>query len=155
MSLTTKHYDRVKEFMERAKQDCPDSVIIPSEEVRILRAKLILEEAFETVHAMGIEVYTEVFGDKIDPNRLSFGKNGEVDLIEVADGCADIKVVTTGTLIAFGIKDVILQEEVDVSNLAKFAGGGYRSDGTDGNAAGKWIKPPNWQKPNIQKALEV
>jgi predicted HAD superfamily Cof-like phosphohydrolase len=68
-------------------------------------------------------------------------------MIEVADGCADVSVVTIGTLSACGIADKPLLKEVDESNLRKF-GPGYskREDG-------KWIKPPDWKVPDIAKVL--
>ena len=140
--------------MQKAEQDTPEEITIPDAETRILRAKLILEEAFETIHAMGVKVMDMYDWEyQNTPDDFDYVATDDVDLIEVADGCADIKVVTTGTLIAFGIKDKNLQNEVDESNLRKFAEGGYRSDGTDGNPEGKWIKPKDWKKPNIAEAI--
>jgi predicted HAD superfamily Cof-like phosphohydrolase len=71
------------------------------------------------------------------------------DLLQVIDGCCDIKVVTTGTLSAFGVHDSPFQQEVDRTNLAKFGPGGHRRDD------GKWIKPPDWQPPRIQQILDL
>ncbi len=53
MKNTTDHYDRVKTFMKLAGQDTPDEPIFPSLEIRKLRATLILEEAMETIYALG------------------------------------------------------------------------------------------------------
>src|SRR5688500_10759988 len=53
MRETTQHYGNVKEFMIGAKQDCPESPCLPDPVTRKLRASLILEEAFETVEALG------------------------------------------------------------------------------------------------------
>ncbi|RME74113.1 MAG: hypothetical protein D6785_16225, partial [Planctomycetota bacterium] len=69
-------------------------------------------------------------------------------LVEIADGCADIMVVTTGTLSACGISDIPLQEEVDQNNLSKFGPGGYERED------GKWVKPPDHKPPKILKILE-
>jgi len=57
-------------------------------------------------------------------------------------------VVTIGTLIAFGVDDEPVLEEVDQANLRKFGPGSYERDD------GKWIKPPDWTPPDILGVLE-
>ncbi len=47
------HQQRVEHFMRQARQPLPEEPSIPSEEIRRLRAKLILEEALETIKALG------------------------------------------------------------------------------------------------------
>ncbi len=146
--MPTPHYQRVKEFMQKVGQTTPDRLTTPVEKVRILRAKLILEEALETVHAMGIEVRAGgEAGTVIEEKSLHYAASGDVDVVEVVDGCADISVVTIGTLIAFGVDDEPVLEEVDSSNLRKFEPGSYRRED------GKWIKPPNWTPPDIPAAI--
>jgi len=151
--LRTKHQQKVDEFMRLAQQDVPEKPVVPSKEIRELRCKLILEEVIETINALGFDLcvdeeYTLMPSD-FETGFISFVEKKEgPDLIEVADGCADIKVVTTGTLSACGIADAELQEEVDENNLAKFGPGGHRRDD------GKWVKPPNHQPPNIKAILE-
>lgn len=140
------HQLAVDEFMTRAGQHLPDKPTIPDAATRILRAKLIMEEAMETIKAMGVMLWCD--GDssvKLQYDDLGFTAMAEdkVNLVEVVDGCCDIAVVTTGTLSAFGVSNVNPQRLVDESNLAKFGEGGYcREDG-------KWIKPPNWKAPNL------
>jgi len=147
--MPTPHFRRVREFMQKVGQDTPEGAVIPDDDVRVLRAKLILEEALETVEAMGVTVRAgSENGPVLDDDTFHYDAGGEVDLIEVADGCADISVVTIGTLIAFGIDDEPLLEEVDASNLRKFGEGSYRRED------GKWIKPPDWHPPNIDGAIE-
>jgi predicted HAD superfamily Cof-like phosphohydrolase len=69
-------------------------------------------------------------------------------LVAIADGCADIKVVTTGTLSAFGIADDLIQQLVDYNNLEKFGPGhGYREDG-------KLVKPPEHRPPQLDVAVQ-
>jgi predicted HAD superfamily Cof-like phosphohydrolase len=139
--------------MEQAGQETPSSPIVPDEETRLLRAKLILEEAIETIRALGLGVrLRESDGGEgvvtVDPGALSFYIDGDVDLEGVVDGCADISVVTIGTLIAFGVDDEPILEEVDQANLRKFGPGSYaREDG-------KWMKPPDWRPPDILGVLE-
>jgi len=125
MKQTTEHYDRVKEFMQLAGQDVPEEVTIPSPEIRRLLAKSILEEALETVEALGIIVTIR----KGTLSRLSlidelalleFRSIHEPNLEELIDGCTDISVATIRTLIAFGLPDIPFLEETDRANLRKF-----------------------------------
>ncbi|GIV57641.1 MAG: hypothetical protein KatS3mg042_0554 [Rhodothermaceae bacterium] len=150
--MPTPHYQRVREFMQKAGQETPDAPTIPDAETRLLRAKLILEEALETVKALGVGVrVTTDDGTEVDFNHvdhLDFVAQGEPDLEGVVDGCADISVVTIGTLIAFGIDDEPVLEEVDRANLRKFAPGSYRRED------GKWMKPPGWTPPDILGVIE-
>ena len=139
--------------MQKVGQATPSSPGVPDEKTRLLRAKLILEEAIETIRAMGVGVRLRETGGPegvvtVDPHELSFFINGEVDLEGVVDGCADISVVTIGTLIAFGVDDEPVLEEVDQANLRKFGPGSYERDD------GKWIKPPDWTPPDILGVLE-
>ena len=145
--MPSPHYLRVREFMRRVGQDTPPSPVTPDAPTRMLRAKLILEEALETVAALGVEV-TVSAGEANVPlgagsSSLSFETTAEADLEGVVDGCADISVVTIGTLIAFGVDDEPVLEEVDAANLRKFGPGSRMRDD------GKWIKPPDWTPPDI------
>lgn len=147
--MPTPHADRVKSFMVKAGQETPAAPTIPDPDIRILRAKLILEEALETVRALGVRVTLGDGGPSVSGEKapLRFRTAGEVDLEGVVDGCADISVVTIGTLIAFGVEDEPVLEEVDRANLRKFAEGSYR------RADGKWMKPPGWTPPDIMGVL--
>lgn len=134
------HQKRVEKFMGLAQQELPLSPTIPSHEVLRLRAKLILEEALETVQALGFEADVVFHGDFVRPPQ---------NLVGILDGCADLSVVTIGTLSACGVPDIELLELVDANNLAKFGPGGYRRDD------GKWIKPPGHKAPDIAGLLEM
>ena len=107
--------------MQKVGQATPEIATIPDSKTRILRAKLILEEALETVEALGVHVHIE--GVELLEEGLVYSASDTVNMQEVADGCADISVVTIGTLIAFGMDDEPLLEEVDASNLRKFGEG--------------------------------
>lgn len=149
--MRSMHQLRVDEFMRKATQDVPTAIVIPDAKIRKLRAKLILEEALETIEALGCEVEVCVGSERVmgelerqhstlfDP-RIVVKK--EADIVKVVDGCCDLKVVTTGTLSAFGIEDEPYQEMVDYANLRKFGPGGRL--GSDG----KWIKPPDFIGPD-------
>lgn len=143
----TEHGQRIRDFMKLAGQECPPKPTLPSEEVRKLRARLILEEALETITALGIHVMLD--GVSLQQRDYELVANCEPNLVEIVDGCADISVVTIGTLIACGVPDDPILREVDLNNLAKFGPGGYR------DAGGKWIKPPNHQPPRIGHIIDV
>lgn len=149
----TAHQNRVFEFMQGARQATPAMPIIPNAEVRLLRARLILEEALETVHALGVSVCVTPSRDGalqgsppveiLKDSDLSFTADKTPDLIEIADGCADLSVVTTGTLIACGIRDNAILEAVDQNNLDKLKPGhSFREDG-------KLVKPKDHPKVDL------
>jgi predicted HAD superfamily Cof-like phosphohydrolase len=141
--MRSKHQRRIEDFMLLAGQEVKYFPRIPTDEIRKLRATLIFEEARETLDALGFGV--EITGPHPKDFNLIGGET--CNIIEVADGCADISVVTIGTLSAFGISDKPLLKEVDESNLRKFGPGGYRRED------GKWIKPPDWKSPDIEGVL--
>ena len=142
----TPHQERIEKFMRKAGQELPDRPLIPTAEVRKLRARLILEEALETVAALGYDVYA---GDmvKVDMDSSEFYSRHSPDLVGIVDGCCDLSVVTIGTLSACGIPDIPVLTLVDYNNLEKFGEGGYRDEG------GKWIKPPDHGPPDIEGFL--
>jgi predicted HAD superfamily Cof-like phosphohydrolase len=148
------HQKRIEDFMRKAGQEVPCEPTIPDPDVRLLRAKLIFEEAMETIFALGVDVMVAPQPQQRDPVALHDGfyelkinENRLPDMIEIADGCADISVVTIGTLSACGIADKSLLKEVDESNLRKFGPGCSKRDD------GKWVKPPDWKAPDIAGVL--
>lgn len=153
-AMKTEHQLRVEEFMKKAKQNLPERPTEPSSEVRILRAKLILEECLETIwKGLGVKVYRrldEHESIEIKEEGLQFAVSSDLpfDMIELIDGCMDISVVTTGTLSACGVPDKPFLELVDQNNLDKFGPGhSWREDG-------KLIKPPGHKPPDIQGTLD-
>lgn len=95
----THEQQQVKNWMQKFGQETPEKPCIPSLEIRKLRAKLILEEALETVAALG---FVTDDGHLVE-DLLSVADEQEPNLVEIADGCEDLKVVTEGTLIACGL----------------------------------------------------
>ncbi len=179
-SDTTDHYDRVHEFMQLANQNPPKSLCVPPQEVLEARAKLLLEECLETIEAMGVSLIDTRSNLAIKEEAVKiFADVEKVDLKMVADGCADVSVINTGTMIAFGIKDKPLLKEVDEANLRKFVKNGCPNKCSTYETAircqskglltckvcnstwpsgyllaGKWIKPANFQEPNIVRAVK-
>lgn len=149
MNLKTEHQQRIEEFMRKAKQELPSAPTLPDEKTRKLRAKLIFEEALETIEALGFEVVQAPVGSVVSIASVEFAPSFVPDLSGIADGCADISVVTVGTLSACGIADAPLLRAVDENNLAKFGPGhSIREDG-------KLIKPPDHRPPDIAKVLQA
>lgn len=156
LSLRSNHQRRVDSFMRLARQRLPVvPTILISEKERLLRAKLMLEEVLETI-TKGLKVSVSVESglpegeipvDNIDSLSLRVIPDTQIDLVETVDGCADVKVVTTGTLSCVGVPDLKIQEEVDQNNLMKFTDGGHISP------SGKWIKPPHHPSPDISGIL--
>ena len=72
------------------------------------------------------------------------------DLIEVADGLADMVWVIMGMCSSCGIDFNKVWEEVRASNMSKFVDGRAIK-----NEAGKIMKPETYFKPNIKKVLGV
>ena len=105
----TTNQKQVKDWMQAFGQDTPEKPTIPSLEVRKLRAKLILEEALETIEALGLVIEVSKLTEGLTGykfNTLSyvnFTVANAPNLLEIADGCEDLKVVTEGTLVACGL----------------------------------------------------
>ncbi len=156
--FSSTHQDNIEDFMDKAGQDLPENTEVPDRETRELRARLILEEAIETIGALGFDLHYESHGNIykdhfVAPLCLTIIHKGglpdeEISLEEIADGCADLSVVTIGTLSACGIADESLLDLIDENNLSKFDGKEtIREDG-------KLIKSPNWKAPDIEGLLK-
>lgn len=156
------HVAAIKEFMQGARQHTPSYPVVPPEDVRRLRARLILEEAIETVVALGFEPVVDYTIDRtalsgfssrdieIDDlgSRIELKSRPDwVDLVEIADGVADVSVVAIGTALACGIDINPILKLVDDNNLAKL-GPGHTFD-----EFGKLKKPPGHPKPDIGKEI--
>lgn len=157
---------KIRKFMQLAGQDCPEQPVMPPRDVRILRARLILEEAFELIEkGLGVNVKVagppfgcrEPFVIGFDSLRFDTGceipggerHERETDMVELIDGIADLCVVAIGSAVAAGVCMAYPQDLVDDNNLAKFGPGGYRDEN------GKWRKPPGHQPPDIAGAINL
>lgn len=155
--------EKVEESMRTAEQSVPSSISYATDDVCKLRARLILEEALETiVDGLGITSFevngTAITGSEyIDSFDLAewldfmksanFIKDQPTNLNLLADGIADCEVVNLGTASAFGIKMQPIFDEVHRSNMSKFIGGILKSE------SGKYLKGPHYTKPDIEGEL--
>lgn len=137
--MKSRHQQNVELFMQKAGQSAPPTARMPPSETRLLRSRLILEEALETIEALGCRLETTADGSL----TTQLDDSIELKLDEIVDGCCDLSVVTIGTLSACGVPDVPVLEIVDQNNLAKFGPGSYRRDD------GKWVKPPGHKPPDF------
>lgn len=152
------HYERVTKFMALASQSMPGRPTDLDPETREFRAKLIYEECVRELIGEGLGVTIAPNSaptmDITDKNlSMNFEADKPFDMVHLADGCADGLVVITGSGIAAGLDLDPIQKIVDENNLEKFGPGGYRSDGSDGNTPGKWIKPKDHRPPDITGEL--
>lgn len=149
---TTAHQTRIREFLLRARQECPLIPMAPGDGVRRLRATVIFEEALEAIQALGFSVSVADGQDDHEVTAATAiltdaGFSGTHDLPEIIKECADLSVVAIGTMVACGVRDQWILELVDENNLAKTGPGAtFREDG-------KILKPPGFQKPDIARAL--
>jgi predicted HAD superfamily Cof-like phosphohydrolase len=149
MLMSTQHQQRIAQFMAKAGQELPSEPITPTLSMREFRARLILEEALETItRGLGVTVLLNPGATTLSHvNEITLKANLPFNIIETVDGCADISVVTIGTLCAIGVKDDPILREVDLANLRKFGPGACR------RADGKWMKPMDWKPPALADIL--
>lgn len=143
------HIANVKEFMDKAGQNVPTQLAIPTEQELLLRAKLAVEECLELCKALGVTICAKSMGQEPieSTNDLYFYFNGEVDPVEALDAAVDsLWVSTTGVAAIFGLLDKLESaiSEVDSSNLSKFI------DGHRCQETGKWIKGPSYKPADIK-----
>jgi predicted HAD superfamily Cof-like phosphohydrolase len=152
----------IRKFMEIAGQATrmTPTADIPDQE-RLLRAKLVLSEALEFVAAMGCDlVYVEKASN---PPRLYnmdcvLAPGKQIDLIEAADACADLRYVVIGSEITLGIPGDDVFDEVHRSNMTKFVWVDNVFDPhpvAQLDTHGKVMKPSTYDPPNIAEVLRA
>ena len=109
----------IKEWMRKGGQATPDKPTSADAATRILRVKLVFEEAFELAEALGVTVSDSL--GQLDPfHTLEFRIGGEADITKAADATADLRVVVIGTDVAMGIDGEPIDAEVQRSNDSKY-----------------------------------
>ena len=114
----------VSEFMNLGEQNISKNLTIKNDQAK-LYMNLIKEEFEETSKAFN-----------------------EDDLVELADGLADMVWVIMGMCNSTGINFDKVWTEVRASNMSKFVDGKFVK-----NESGKILKPEGYFKPNISKVL--
>ena len=90
-------------------------------------------------------LYMNLISEEYQETLAAFKSN---DMIEVADGLADMVWVIMGMCNSCGIDFDSVWQEVKASNMSKFPGGKAIK-----NEHGKIMKPESYFKPNIKKVL--
>lgn len=112
-------------LMKQFEQEVKESPEMPDAKTRLLRARLVFEEALEFVRACGCTVVLADEGPEGNPATVIEGitvvvdPDGKPDLVEYVDGCVDQLVVTYGALNAAGIRVEPAWDEVQRSNMSK------------------------------------
>ncbi len=124
--MTEKPYrpqEDIVELMTQFEQEVKESPELPNAATRLLRARLVFEEALEFVRSCGCTVTMSGSSDEgpavIDDIRVVLDPNGAPDFTEYVDGCIDQLVVTYGALVAAGVKAQSAWDEVQRSNMSK------------------------------------
>lgn len=117
---------------------------VPADARVRLRMALIAEEFFEVLNA--VSPGSPTF-EQSTLRKLISNAEIKVDLVELADGLADLDYVVEGTRLEFGIDGESILEEVHRTNMLKVGG--------PISPEGKRLKPPGWEPPRIEMILEV
>lgn len=129
------------------RQRVPPAVCDRPPDVRILCGQLILEEALETLKALGLSVQFKGLGrtytiDGIEKFELT--PTHDPNLADIVDGCCDTIYVAVGCMVKHGVPDLPHLAEVCRANDAKFPGGVATMHPT----TGKYLKPAGWRPPD-------
>lgn len=106
-------------LMKQFDQEVKESPELPDAKTRLLRARLVFEEALEFVRACGCTVSMSDGAPVIDGISVVLDPVGTPDLTEYVDGCVDQLVVTYGALNAAGVTVEPAWDEVQRSNMSK------------------------------------
>ena len=146
----------IEEFMRRCDQDVAAYPQLPTDEVRTLRIRLMVEELLGAVDPVDIIENAEQ-GSSYYVELLIRNKSDELiasmlkgDLVGVADGLADVLYVVIGTAVAYGIDIQEVFDEVHRSNLSKTVWDEERQRWyIEKDEFGKGIKPDTYSPADI------
>lgn len=142
----------IRDFMTAMGQDVRDlpTVDVPDAE-RVLRGKLVIEEALELLEAMGLKLVSN--GHQVHRSEVSteIDEQLSVDLVEMAKESADLTYVNKGTMLAFGLPADEVFDAVHASNMSKLDDEGKPIRREDG----KVIKGPNYQPADVAAIVRI
>jgi predicted HAD superfamily Cof-like phosphohydrolase len=117
---------------------------IPPDSVVRLRARLIIEEAFEVLEALFDDDSSGLSRLKREALRECNTAEIGVDMVALADALGDTDYVVEGTRVSFGIDGDPISAEIHRSNMSK---------PTTKDEHGKTIKQADWTPPDIEGEL--
>ncbi len=156
--------------MRTGGQDVSDSPRVLTDEETKLRTRLIFEETLETLFdGLGLGSLVLSSTDPSGSIALSFCITKEdfravrlfpiprynTDLVELADGLADLAFVCDGTACAAGIDLEPVHAEVARSNMSKFVKDEEGNLVVIRDSNGKIQKPPTYSPPDIASIIEA
>ncbi len=145
------HNPQLLEFHEKFNHPIAWHPTAGSAELRLLRSRLILEEALEFVEAAGFDVTMRAPEAGGSPTLDLIPHGRDPDLVAMADGLADLRYVTEGAAVVHGIPLGRCFREVHRSNMSKLGPDGrpvYRADG-------KILKGPDFTPPRLDLILDL
>ena len=146
------HDTPVVEFHEAFGAPVAWSPTVPPPERRRLRCELMLEEVLELADASGLQLWLDGSMLTREPGRLRFRvADDKPDLVAAADALADIRYVTDGASLEWGIPLEKCLREVHRSNMSKLGADGtplLREDG-------KILKGPHFTPPALGDILDL
>lgn len=148
------HIDAVKKFKLGAGQSAPDTKTEPTDAEKITQVRLIIEEAVEMAHALGVDIQLsqEVSWPYTieGANDFNYAVTATIDFVEVADAACDLQwVAVTGPMVLCGMSDKLAPAitAVDSNNLLKLEKG-HKCPTT-----GKFIKPKDHPKVDLESIV--
>lgn len=151
----------VREFHEKFGHPVAGAPDESTEEMRLLRVKVIAEELAELCQALRVDLtlivechaldeVEKLGGDYVSvqvyPNTPDYG---EPDLVEVADALGDLDYVVQGSNLVFGIPAEEVVAEIHRSNMSKLGADGKPICREDG----KILKGPNYSPPDLASII--
>lgn len=130
--MTTDYQAFVRQFHEASGQEVADKPTVGTEELRVLRCRLLLEEVLEFIEAAGVRIQAYHIASKDGAGlRLEPHPTNDPDYVKMAHELADIHYVTAGANAAFGFPGDKVFAEVHAANMRKFPEGKVvrRADG--------------------------
>lgn len=152
---TLKPSHAVRQFMEACRQPVRTKIPLSpfSDAERLLRVRLVVEEALEFADAMGVKV-TGIADDLHAHNQhavqVEIIEDQGVDIVEAADALADSLYVVYGSGWTLGIPLDDVFAEVHRSNMQKL---NPATGKPDVSPDGKVLKPDGWTPPDVAAVL--
>lgn len=153
-------YEQVLEFHQKYGHPANATPHIPDAKLRLLRVRLLVEEVAEFAAASGFPI--SISGETFRPKSEASGRRRKhfvgfheiapadsqddlINIVEAADGLADIDYVTQGAHLTWGFPSAALMAEVHRSNMTK---------PTEKDEHGKTLKnSPDFSPANIAAVL--
>ena len=111
--------------------------------------KIFMDACDQTETGFGnqADLYLRLIREEFDELMRAYF---EKDMVEIADGCADLKCVIEGLEHTLKLPQQAVWDEVSRSNLSKISSTGKVIKREDG----KVLKPEGWTPPNIKAIIK-